>query len=161
VSLTHTKPLVENDQNFLFVDKVKIKKINKTHPHVLLGEFTLFKDLSDDYELLCMTFKKAGNAYKLLPFKLGPKKFCEFLQSETLLYPEFQITTDLPPVSVCPWPAKTYHLHGYHPDLSKLPPFLDTGDYMLECRILQDEKILNGIQVFASVLKLSPMAPGR
>lgn len=62
--------------------------------------------------------------------------------------------TDLPDVDTCPWPAKTYHIYGYHPDLSKVPPFLDTGDYMLECQLLKDEEILNGIQVYASLMNM-------
>lgn len=136
VDLTHSEVLVKGDDKFANIDKLRIKKVNKTH-HLLIGEIVLYKELSDDFELLCLSYKKAGNDYKLLPYKVGPTKFCQFLESEKLLLPEFLAVTDLPAVGICPWPAAEYKVHGYDPDLSKLPPIIDTGDYMVEKKKLE------------------------
>ena len=149
VSLTHTVILVENDQNHAN-DRLRIKKVNKTH-HLLRGEFDLHHDLDDNYQFLILTYKKAGNDYKLLPFKIGPKNFCEHVRSEKLLYPELKAVSDFPDIETCPWPPKTYHIYGYHPDLSKIPPFLQDGDYMIELQLKKGEeycKELGFLQLF-------------
>lgn len=157
MSLTHCKVEIPNEQTGINLDKVRIRKPNKTHGHMLMGEFTTFREFNDEIQLLCLSFKKAGNDYKLLPYKVGPKNFCEFLDGEKMLYPEFQAMTDLPELGACPWPAATYHIFGFQPDLSKVPPVLDTGDYMVECQIKCGDKLLNAIQIFASVMNMSPL----
>lgn len=124
---------------------------------MLMGEFTLHRDFDNGIQLLCLSYKKAGNDYKLLPYKVGPKNFCEFLEAEKMFYPEFQAATDLPGVGVCPWPAGKYTIFGFQPDLSKIPPVVDTGDYMVECQFKKDEDLLNAIKIFGTVMNMSPM----
>lgn len=144
---------MENDENFVNIDKLRIKKVNKTH-HMLIGSFVLHKDLGNDYNLLCLAYKKAGNDYKLMPFKIGPTKFCDFIQSEKMLYPELLLVSDFPPLDTCPWPAGTYTINGYHPDLSKIPPFIESNDYMVKCLVKDGETVLNGMQIYGTVLSV-------
>lgn len=146
--------LIPNEQTTLNLDKIRIKKPNKTHSHVLMGEAIIQREFNNDIEILCLTYKKAGNDYKLLPYKIGPKKFCDFIEEEKMLYPEFQATTDLPPLGVCPWPPATYHLYGFHPDLSKIPPFLESSDYMVECQFKEGEEVKNAVKVYASLINM-------
>lgn len=150
--MTHTQVLVPNEQTTMNLDKLRVKKFNKTQGHMLIGEVIMHREINDDLQFVCQLFKKAGNDYKLLPYKTGPNNFCEYLNGEKLLYPEIQASSDLP--ENCPWPAATYHIFGYQPDFSKMPPVFNTGDYMLECQIRKDEKMLNGIKVFGNVLSL-------
>ena len=157
VSLTHTQVLVPNDEKFINFDKLRIKKPNKTHGHMLMGEVSLNKEFGNNIQLLCLSYKKAGNDYKLLPYKVGPTNFCKFLDDEKMFYPDLQTVTDLPDIGVCPWPVKTYHIFGFQPDLSKIPPVVEQGDYMVECQFNEGEKMLNGIKVFGSLVMVSPM----
>jgi len=101
-------------------------------------------------------FKKAGNDYKLLPYKVGPGKFCETLKTETMLYPKIVEVSDFPKPGVCPWPAKTYQMiNGYEPDLSTIPKILETGDYMVEIRIEKKGELFNGYRVYASIINMA------
>lgn len=97
-------------------------------------------------------YKKAGNDYKLSPFKLGPKNFCSFVKEEEMLYPDLKAVSDFPDVNTCPWPAKTYHIFGYQADLSKIPPVVDNGDYMLQCVLKYKEEVLQGFKIFGTIL---------
>lgn len=151
MSLTHTAILVENDQKHSNLDKFRIKKVNKTH-HLLVADIVMHHELDDNYQIGCFMYKKAGNDYKFLPFKLGPTNFCQFIKDEKMLYPDLQAVSDFPDIDTCPWPARTYHIFGLQPDLSKIPPILDNGDYMIECQLTQGEEVLQGFKVFGSVL---------
>ena len=149
VSLTHSTIMVENDQKHMNIDKLRIKKVNKTH-HMLIGEFDLHHDIDDNYQFFVLFYKKAGNDYKLLPYKSG-SNFCEQAKNEKIFYPELRAVSDLPGVETCPWPAGTYHIYGYHPDLSKFPPILKDADYMLEMQLRKGEEVLQGIKLFATI----------
>ena len=152
VSLTHSTIMVENDQKHMNIDRLRIKKVNKTH-HLLIGEFDSHHALDDNYQLAGFLYKKAGNDYKRLPYKIGPKNFCEFIKTEKLVYPSIKPVSDFPnDDTTCPWPAKTYHVYGFYPDPSKVPAILDNGDYMVEILLKKDEEILQGFKIFGSVL---------
>lgn len=146
--------MVPNEDKEINLDLLRIKKVNKTH-HMLIGEVKVIHPLGDGQMVLCLAYKKAGNDYKLLPYKVGPLKFCDLLESEKMFYPEIQLVSDFPDIETCPWPAKTYTISGYQPDLSKIPPVADTGDYMVECQFKRGDNIVNGIKVYASVLNMN------
>lgn len=146
--------MVPNEDKEINLDQLRIKKVNKTH-HMLIGEIKVITPLGDGHTVLCLAYKKAGNDYKLLPYKVGPTKFCDLLESEKMFYPEIQLVSDFPDLENCPWPAKTYHINGYQPDLSKIPPVADTGDYMVECQFKRGDNIVNGMKVYASVLNMN------
>ena len=46
-----------------------------------------------------------GGEYRKMPYKLGPKKFCEFITNDMLVVPEIFATTSLPKAETCPFPA--------------------------------------------------------
>ena len=151
MSLTHTQITVEHDQKHVNLDKFRIKKVNKTH-HMLVADMIAHHDLDDNYQLGCFMYKKAGNDYKLFPFKIGPTNFCEFVKSEKMFYPELKAVSDFPDIETCPWPARNYHIYGFQTDLSKVPPIIENGDYMVECQLRIGDEILQGFKIFASVL---------
>lgn len=151
--------LIPNDRVTMNADKLRIKRVNRTHPHLLIGEFELFTDLGDDYENICYSYKKAstGNSYKRMPYKFGPVKFCEFVNNEKIFYPEIQKVSDLPAIGACPHPKGVYHIRGFQPDESRIPAVFGSGDYMVECqlrKIGKEEKIVQGFKIYATVLNL-------
>ena len=103
VSLTHGEPMVKNDNKYINLDNVRVKKVNRTH-HLLIGNFTLFIDQGNEYEFFAILYKKQGNDYKKTPYKVGPNKFCDFLRDEKMFYPGVLAASDFPSVDTCPWP---------------------------------------------------------
>lgn len=147
--------LVPGDRATLNLDKIVIKKVNRSHPHLLFGELEYFLELSDDYEFLCYSYKKTGNAYKRMAYKFGPAKACVFLNSEKIFYPEIHKITDFPPIGTCPWAKGKYHINGWQPVLSSLPPVFKSGDYMVEMHIRKigdESKVLQGVKVYGTLL---------
>lgn len=111
-----------------------------------------------------MTYKKSGNEYKLLPYKLGPKKLCDFTKDEKMFYPDIIKYTNFPPIPSCDFKPGTYTVDNYLPDMSAVPPVIDSGDYSLEVKVFQDgtdeENFVNGYRLYASVLHFGgPVAP--
>ena len=101
-SLTHGEPIIKNDEKYLNLDNVRVRKVNRTH-HLIIGNFTMHVNQGNDYLLFGHFYKKQGNEYKKTPYKVGPKKFCDFLREETMFYPEIMPTTDFPSIETCPW----------------------------------------------------------
>lgn len=51
ISLTSGKPIVKNDTKFVNLDKLRIKKFNKTSGHVLAGEIEMFVEIGNEVEV--------------------------------------------------------------------------------------------------------------
>jgi len=96
ISLDSYSSKVKNDTKFLNVDKLRVKKVNRTH-HLIVGETTIHVPLDNSYLIGCHLYQKAGNDYKLMPYKLPRKPFCHGIQSDIIFTPEFIKTSDLPP----------------------------------------------------------------
>ena len=50
-------------------------------------------------------FKKQGNEYKIMPFKLGPIGYCDGYKNLDVFSDAVREKTDVPDKDVCPWPA--------------------------------------------------------
>ena len=103
IHLTFGKPYYPNDTKFFDLTKIRVKKINRTH-HVIDGEMEFFRSFGDEYDVEVTLYQKSGVEYKKLPYKIGPKKFCQFFREEKTVYPDLQKHTDLPTIDNCPWP---------------------------------------------------------
>lgn len=103
VSLNHGEPMIKNDNAYLNLDNIRVKKVNRTH-HLIVGNFTLNVNQGNDYMFFATLYKKQGNEYRKTPFKMGPKKFCDFLRDEKYFYPEARTRSDFPSTETCPWP---------------------------------------------------------
>jgi hypothetical protein len=94
-SLRHYEPLVPDALKHVNFDKLRVKKVNKTH-HAFLGELEVFQSFGDEYKISGLMYKMAGNDYKMLPYKLGPYGWCEFILKYKDVYAEFQAVSDFP-----------------------------------------------------------------
>lgn len=94
-SLRHFEPLEINATKHVNFDKMRIKKVNRTH-HLFLGELEVFQEFGNEYKVAGLIYKSAGNDYKLMPYKLGPDGWCEFLKSYKNFYDSFQEVSDFP-----------------------------------------------------------------
>ncbi|CAO1384155.1 unnamed protein product [Diamesa hyperborea] len=150
VSLTHGEPMVKNDNTYINLDNVRVKKVNRTH-HLLIGNFTLFINQGNEYEFFALLYKKQGNEYKKTPYKVGPNKFCDFLRDEKMFYPGVLAASDFPSIETCPWPSNLYHFLGYSIQLSKAPPIFPSGDYMIEAYSELGGKMQNGYRIYGTL----------
>lgn len=96
-SLRHFEPLVKNADKHVNFDKLRVRKINRTH-HLFLGDLETFEVFGDDYTVEGLIYKMAGNDYKLLPYHLGPHGWCEFVEKNKWLYEKFRDVSDFPEV---------------------------------------------------------------
>ncbi|CAO1414366.1 unnamed protein product [Diamesa tonsa] len=149
-SLSHGEPMVKDDQHYLNMDNLRVKKVNRTH-HLLIGNFTLYVNQGNEYEYFARLYKKQGNAYKKTPYKVGPKKFCDFLSDEKMFYPDILAASDFPSIETCPWTSKVYTIFGYNIQLNMVPPIFSTSDYMIEVFSELQGKFQNGYRVYGTI----------
>lgn len=94
-SLRHFEPLIKGTKKHVNFDKLRVKKVNKTH-HLFLGDLETFEPFGDQYTVEGLIYKAAGNDYKLLPYHIGPDGWCEFIKKNKWLYEKFRVVSDFP-----------------------------------------------------------------
>lgn len=73
---------------------------------------------------------------------------------KTLVYEEIKAVTNIPNKEDCPWPKGLYNTtESFRLPTEKTPSFFD-GDFMAEARFTQDDEVLNGYQVFFTVIRI-------
>ncbi|CAG9801676.1 unnamed protein product [Chironomus riparius] len=152
--MTQFDPIVKNCQSMNF-DKIKVVRFNRT-TLVSNGSFELNFDGSfAEAEGLCNFYKKAGNEYRLTPYKVARTNLCKGMAEDEYFYPAFHTFTNFPPVKTCAFKnGFTYFIKNYLPDLSKIPPVIGSGDYMLECKIFKGEEFIQGFKTYAQVYNI-------
>jgi hypothetical protein len=104
-------------------------------------------------------YKKAGNEYKLTPYKMGPTNICKMIKEEELFYAKFHDHTNFPPLKTCDFKKEVkYYVKNYLPDLSKVPPVFESGDYMVECKILRGEELIQGTITYSQIYNIASAA---
>lgn len=152
--LSHNEITVKNSPIFN-ADGLKTKRFNRT-TYVVDGSIELNVDGGyDDWDGQCIVYRKMGNEYKLLPYKLGPTNICGLLKDEKMFYPEIVAHGEnFPPVGTCDFKTGTLILKDYLPDLSKVPPVFESGDYQLECNVIKGKEIIQGLKFFGQVYNI-------
>lgn len=102
-------------------------------------------------QLMGNLFMKAGNDYKMMPYKFGPLPFCDFIKKEKYVYPDLVKSSTLPPGDNCDWKIGTYAINDYYPDIKNFPPVLQSGDYMVTISIMKNGELMNGFKVMGSL----------
>lgn len=95
-SLRHYESIVPGQTKHVNFDKMRVKKINKTH-HAFLGDLEVFQEFGDEYKISGLIYKMAGNEYRQMPYKLGPDGWCEFIKKAKSIYAEFLPVSNFPP----------------------------------------------------------------
>lgn len=170
INLTEGRPLFTNDTKFADYTKLRVKKINRT-THVFLGEATSFVDIGNEYtvnnhsltiyilikfiifKIEANSYKKQGNEYRKLPYGVAQTKYCDFFSNDKFFYDDVLAVSDLPAKGVCPWPKGDYTIRGNVISFSNVPPYFD-GDYMVEGIIKKGDVVVNGYQMFISIVKV-------
>ena len=54
-----------------------------------------------------------------MPYKIGPYKYCEYVDDDKYFFEDFRQHSDYPPKGTCPWPKKKYMIRDYVVRISK------------------------------------------
>jgi hypothetical protein len=96
-----------------------------------------------------------GNEYKLTPYRFGPVSMCKGIKESEYMYPVMHPYTNFPPLKSCDFVnGYTYYIKNYLPDISKFPPVVSSGDYMADCKILQNEEFAQGFQAYLQLFNI-------
>jgi hypothetical protein len=148
IDLHAADPLIPNDKEYANLDKVKVKRLGRNQPHVVIGEVELFKPFGKDVLFRTDLYKKQGQEYRKTPFHLK-RNACEYFEKEDPFADQLWSYTDLPSNRSCPYPPKVYHINGLYIGNLSFPVVLETGDYMIQTQFLdKDNNLLQGLQVY-------------
>ncbi|CAO1318803.1 unnamed protein product [Diamesa serratosioi] len=50
------------------------------------------------------SYKKAGNDYKRIPYKVGPSSFCDLVDKDKFFFEDIRKASNFPVKGTCPWP---------------------------------------------------------
>ena len=84
---------------------LKVKKINRKH--LVVGEFVIHEDVSNDINCTLLSYKKQGGEYRKTSFKLPMKGCCDFYNTEHIFMPDIKAHCAKCPKqsdNVCPYP---------------------------------------------------------
>lgn len=75
--------LISQNTNLTDWSSMKVRKVNKIR--CLVGEIKIYKSFGNDIMVQVKGYKKQGGEYRLMPYKLQPTPFCDFVKSDGLL----------------------------------------------------------------------------
>jgi hypothetical protein len=83
---------------------VKVKKLNKTHRGII-GSFVVNSpDVDNDLMVEARMLQKQGGEYRLMPYNLPKKSFCDFFNEDEVIVPELVKVSNIPKPMPCPVP---------------------------------------------------------
>jgi len=92
-----------SDTKYMDLTGVKIRKVNKTRK--LFGQISYNQMFDDSVTLKFLLYKKQGGEYRLMPYKLAPQPYCEFMASSMnkQFYEEMAEYSTYPVPARCPF----------------------------------------------------------
>jgi hypothetical protein len=89
--------MVPNETTFLNLDTMKVKRFSRNEPHVLNGEFKLFREFGNEIQISVEFFKSQGQEYRKTPYKLKGL-ICDVLNTaDQHVWGSLHVYTDFPP----------------------------------------------------------------
>lgn len=95
-----------SDTTYADYRSLKVRKNNKTRK--LYGNITINKPFDNKFTVSMVTFTKQGGEYRMLPYKLPEKQFCDFFNEDDLFYPELTEYSDFTNPIRCPLPVVSF-----------------------------------------------------
>ena len=99
-------------------------------------------------------YQKQGNQYRKMAFNVPQTKYCDFFDNDKFFYDDLLAVSDLPAKGVCPWPKGKYTIRGSVLSFGEIPPYFN-GDFMVEGIIKKDDVVVNGYQMFISIVNIT------
>lgn len=95
----------QGEATYLDYSNLKVRKDAKTKTRKIYGNITQHIALDNSYMAEAYVYVKQGGEYRLLPYKVPAKGFCDFNNDDVYYYPEFSGASDYPMPYPCPCPA--------------------------------------------------------
>jgi len=81
---------------------------------------------------------------------------CKWLKEDELFYAGFHKFTDFPPLKSCDFKkGASYYIKNYLPDLTKVPPVFESGDYKVECKIYKAGEFIQGTITYSQMYNIA------
>lgn len=85
-------------------------------------------------------YQKQGNEYRMTPFAMPEKGFCEFIAADKLVWQDVINHSNFPPdKTTCPVPAGEYIVKNWNYDSSQIPKFV-TGTFQSKLTLTKGKK---------------------
>lgn len=148
-----TKIEQRNEPTYIDYTKLYLRKVNRVKK--IFGNATLHITLDNTFTSKASIYEKLGGEYRLMPYKLPIKGFCDFLIEDKLFYPELTEHSDFEAPFKCPMPAKTFAFREYSPSLKNAPlAAVHSGDYAVDIIIEKDQTVFLCFRIYGSVIKI-------
>lgn len=95
-----------NGTNWADWSNLKTRRVDKDRK--LFGNITIHTDIDNSYLIEFRTYKKQGGEYRLLPYRLPKKKFCDAIRDDDVVYPDLAAVSDFEMPAPCPYKKVTY-----------------------------------------------------
>lgn len=89
-----------NGTDFSDWSQLKVRRVNKDRKFV--GNITVHTALLNFYEMEFQFYKKQGGGYRLLPYRIPKKAFCDTFRDDVYFYPELVAASDFEMPPPCP-----------------------------------------------------------
>ncbi|CAO1407363.1 unnamed protein product [Diamesa hyperborea] len=150
ILLVYSGVLNEEDTTFADFTQMKVARVNRSE-RLWVGSMTFFVDVGNEIEVETRLYKSTGNQYQQTPFKRPRSTFCDYVRDNEN-FDDMRQVSNLPVKGVCPWPKGTYEIYGYNINVNRMQPYFE-GDYMVETAFYENDKQLNGYQLFVTVIQ--------
>lgn len=80
--------VVESDKEVYDLSNIKVRKVNKIRS--LVGEWIIKQPTGNDVIFEIKIYKKQGNEYRLLPYKVLPQPLCDVFSADGKFFNLFQ-----------------------------------------------------------------------
>lgn len=91
-------------EKYLDATQAKVARVPGTKLRALYGQIVVHEPFDNSYTIKFNFYAKQGGEYRLTPFNIPQKKFCESLQNEPNFFPEFADAAKIPLPLSCPFP---------------------------------------------------------
>lgn len=147
-----------NKSEYITVDKLRVKRYNKT-VYAVNGGLSFNIDFGDGWEveMKCWRSKLGNNQWELTSLKAPRQSICDFVQSiyKEKVQTEFHDSSDLPVFKdgdpTCPFPKGNYTLTNYMADIRNFPNSMQDGIYRIEVFMFNENIIKTGFIIYAKI----------
>lgn len=110
MEVENVKQTAGDTKKFIDWSQLKVRKMDKTRK--ILGNVTYHVPLDNTYLVVTYLHKKQGGEYRLTPYSLPRKGFCDFVNSEKFFVQELIKNSNFPFPFPCPFPTVIF-IHDF------------------------------------------------
>lgn len=106
VEITYFEQVLGDRENFIDWSGLRVKRLNGTKERGLVGQVIHHVALNNSYQVEECFYRREGGEYKLRPYKIQRKLFCDLFLSH-IFFKRLSKVSDLP-YPACPLPNVAY-----------------------------------------------------